>query len=68
MKVITLCGSTKFKTEFEQVNAYLTLKGHVVLSVGFFEQREGIEMTEEQVQMFENIQAKNRDVRRNFRP
>ncbi|MED3647793.1 hypothetical protein P4475_13470 [Halalkalibacterium halodurans] len=55
MKVITLCGSTKFKRQFEQASAYLTLKGHVVLSVGFFEQSEGIEITEEQVQMFENI-------------
>lgn len=26
MKVITLCGSTKFKHEFEQANAYLTLQ------------------------------------------
>ena len=37
-KVITLCGSTKFKDEFMKVQKELTLKGNVVLSVGFFGQ------------------------------
>lgn len=36
MKVITLCGSTKFKTEFLNVNKWLTLQGNVVISVGLF--------------------------------
>ncbi|HFR4149057.1 TPA: hypothetical protein ACHVJ6_002912 [Bacillus cereus] len=36
MKIITLCGSTKFKEEFEEVNEALTLLGHIVLSVGVF--------------------------------
>ncbi|MCA4158025.1 hypothetical protein [Priestia megaterium] len=36
MKIITLCGSTKFKEEFEEVNESLTLLGHIVLSVGVF--------------------------------
>lgn len=35
MKVITLCGSTKFKKEFEQANRYLTLKGNIVISLAF---------------------------------
>ena len=35
-KVITLCGSTKFKTEFEQKNKELTLAGNIVISVGLF--------------------------------
>ena len=35
-KVITLCGSTKFKKEFEEVNKRLTLEGNVVISVGCF--------------------------------
>lgn len=34
--VITLCGSTKFKTEFLQVQKDLTLKGNIVISVGMF--------------------------------
>ena len=35
-KVITLCGSTKFKDEFMQVQKELTLKGNIVISVGLF--------------------------------
>ena len=35
-KVITLCGSTKFKDEFLQVQKDLTLKGNIVISVGLF--------------------------------
>lgn len=35
-KVITLCGSTKFKDEFMHVQKELTLAGNIVLSVGVF--------------------------------
>ena len=35
-KVITLCGSTKFKNEFIKVQKELTLKGNIVISVGLF--------------------------------
>ena len=35
-KVITLCGSTKFKEEFMKVQKELTLKGNIVISVGCF--------------------------------
>ena len=35
-KVITLCGSTRFKKEFELVQKELTLDGYVVISVGLF--------------------------------
>ncbi|MNC34102.1 hypothetical protein D3C75_825190 [compost metagenome] len=47
-KVITLCGSTKFKKEFEEVNARFTLEGNVVISVGVFGHADGIALTEEQ--------------------
>ena len=33
-KVITLCGSTRFKDEFLKVQKDLTLKGNIVISVG----------------------------------
>lgn len=51
MAVITLCGSTKFKPQFREAEAVLTLQGHIVLSVGFFEQSDGIEITEAQERM-----------------
>ena len=34
--VVTLCGSTKFKKEFLQVQKNLTLQGNIVISVGMF--------------------------------
>lgn len=34
--IITLCGSTKFKEDFERVNRELTLAGNIVISVGAF--------------------------------
>lgn len=35
-KVITLCGSTKFKDEFLAAQKRLTLEGNIVISVGLF--------------------------------
>ena len=35
-KVITLCGSTKFKDEFMREQKRLTLEGNIVISVGLF--------------------------------
>ena len=35
-KVVTLCGSTKFKDEFIEVQKKLTLDGCIVISVGLF--------------------------------
>ncbi len=35
-KVVTLCGSTRFKDEFYQVQKELTLKECIVISVGLF--------------------------------
>ncbi|SDH83742.1 hypothetical protein SAMN05421493_104160 [Pseudobutyrivibrio sp. 49] len=34
--VITLCGSTRFKNEFIEVQKRLTLEGNIVISVGLF--------------------------------
>ena len=34
--VVTLCGSTRFKKEFMEVQKRLTLEGNIVLSVGLF--------------------------------
>lgn len=34
--VVTLCGSTRFKDEFMEVQKKLTLEGNIVISVGLF--------------------------------
>ena len=36
-KVITLCGSTRFKEQFLEAQKQLTLEGNIVISVGLFE-------------------------------
>ena len=35
-KVVTLCGSTRFKEQFMEVQKRLTLEGYIVISVGMF--------------------------------
>ena len=37
MKIITLCGSTKFEKEYHEINKKLTLEGNIVISVGVFD-------------------------------
>lgn len=34
--VVTLCGSTRFKDQFFEVQKKLTLQGYIVISVGLF--------------------------------
>ena len=53
--IITLCGSTKFKNEFEECNKLLTLEGHVVLSVGVFGHSDNIEFSKGQKEMLDKI-------------
>lgn len=35
-KIVTLCGSTRFKEQFMQAQKELTLQGCIVISVGLF--------------------------------
>ena len=35
-KVVTLCGSTRFKEQYMEVQKRLTLEGCIVISVGLF--------------------------------
>ena len=35
-KIVTLCGSTRFKEHFFEVQKWLTLEGYIVISVGLF--------------------------------
>ena len=42
-EVITLCGSTKFKKDFEEEIARLTLEGRIVISVGIFGHADGVD-------------------------
>ena len=35
-KIVTLCGSTRFKEQFMEVQKRMTLEGYIVISVGLF--------------------------------
>ncbi len=45
-KVITLCGSTRFRKEFEEAQKRLTLAGNIVISVGLFGHSGDVEVWE----------------------
>ena len=44
--VITLCGSTRFKEEFMEMQKKLTLAGNIVISVGLFGHAGDVEVWE----------------------
>lgn len=46
--VVCLCGSTRFRQQFEEITRELTLAGKIVLSVGCFTHADGLVITEEQ--------------------
>lgn len=54
-RIITLCGSTKFKEAFEDIEKRLTLEGVIVLSVGFFEKIDGTELSNDQFKLLEEL-------------
>ena len=60
-KVITLCGSTRFKEDFERVNRNLTLSGNIVISVGCFGHA-GDTFSEEQKIMLDDIHKRKIDM------
>lgn len=62
MKVITLCGSTKFRAEFEQIMAEETLKGNIVISVGLFGHETGLNMNSETKMMLDKMHFRKIDM------
>jgi len=64
-KVITLCGSTKFKDEFINENKRLTLEGNIVISVGLFGHADGeykTILTDEIKVMLDNLHKRKIDL------
>ena len=45
--IITLCGSTKYKKEFEYANMKLTLDNHIVLAPGVYTHADNIIIDDE---------------------
>ena len=61
-KVITLCGSVKFKDDFLAVQKRLSINGNIVLSVGFFDFDEGEIVTHEIKQMLGDMHKRKIDM------
>ena len=57
-KVVTLCGSTRFKVEYEHWQKKLTLEGCIVISVGLFG-HSGDPLTEEDKVMLDDMHKRN---------
>lgn len=49
--IVTVCGSTKFKKEYEDAILKLSLQGKIVLSVICFSHADGICLTEEEKEL-----------------
>lgn len=60
-KVITLCGSTKFKDEFAIAQKVLTLNGYIVISVGCFG-HSGDNLTDTQKIMLDDMHKRKIDI------
>ncbi len=54
-KVITLCGSTKFKDDFIKEQQRLTMAGNIVISVGVFGHADGIELSQSEKVMLDDM-------------
>ena len=62
-KIITLCGSTKFKDEFLKIQKELTLAGNIVISVGLFGHSGDTEVwTESMKEMLDDMHKKKIDM------
>ena len=62
-KVITLCGSTKFKDEYLKAQKDLTLQGNIVISVGLFGHSGDDEVwTEGMKEMLDNMHKRKIDM------
>lgn len=61
-KVITLCGSTKFKEQFIETQRRLTLEGNIVISVGMFGHADNEAMTDEIKEMLDDMHFRKIDL------
>ena len=62
-KVITLCGSTRFKEQFLETQKRLTLDGNIVISVGLFGHSGDDEVwTDGTKEMLDNMHKRKRDM------
>lgn len=61
-KIITLCGSTKFKDEFMKVQEKLTLDGNIVLTPNFFSNIKKDDIDEKTKKMLDEMHKQKIDM------
>ena len=61
-KIVCLCGSTKFKEEFEKVNRDLTIAGYIVLAPGVFGHSDDIQLDEVTKQQLDELHKRKIDM------
>ncbi len=61
-EVICLCGSTRFKKEFEEANRRLTAAGQIVLSVGWFGHADGMDQDSDLKQKLDELHKRKIDI------
>ncbi len=60
--VVTLCGSTRFMNEFIEVQRNFTLQGVIVISVGLFGHKEGLDMGSDTKRMLDELHLRKIDI------
>lgn len=61
-RIVVLCGSTRFKAEFEAANRDLTLGGRIVLAPGVFGHADGIELDPVQKGSLDDLHLRKIDI------
>lgn len=61
-KIITLCGSIKFKDEFIKIQEKLTLKGNIVLAPNFFNNIKKEDIDEKTKKMLDEMHKQKIDM------
>lgn len=55
VKIITICGSSKFKEEILRIDAKLSLEGNIVISLGCFGHADELNLTRKQEAILERV-------------
>lgn len=61
-KVITLCGSTKFKDDFMETQKRLSLEGNIIISVGVFGHADNIVLSDSEKEMLDDLHKRKIDM------
>lgn len=61
-KIVTLCGSTKFKDAFMKIQEELTLKGCIVISCGIFNHSDNVSLSSSDMAKLDDMHMKKIDM------